>query len=153
MIPDNPPPPSLPQLQSSLSSLATATHILDGFAHRNKNQHRSTKWWASFDMLRRSLHKILPDLEAAVQRAKAISSSALGGPSSKRRKTAAAGGGGAGVTAKGKPTKQPELDRVVERATWTRDVVNVRAYEYVAIPPPPLPIPLFVLSRETSFGR
>lgn len=136
ITPTNPPSPPLPQLQSSLCSLATAAHILDGFAHRNKNQHRSTKWWAPFDMLRRTLRKILPDLEAAVQRAEIISSAALGGPPGKRRKTGG-GGGGAGAAARGKPAKQPELDRVVERATWTRDVVKTRAYEYAAMPCPP----------------
>lgn len=95
-------PPELPisTLQTALTSLTTATHILDGFAHRNKNQHRGTKWWASFATLRRNLHKLLPDLEGALQRAELV----------KARKT------------------QPELQRVVERAAWVRDVVGVRAY-------------------------
>lgn len=116
-------PPSLTQLQPSLSSLTTAAHILDGFAHRNKNQHRATRWWGPFDMLRRSLHKTLPDLEAAVQRAEIMSSSSTSAVGSKRKRTA--GGGGGAV----RQAKQPELDRVAERATWTRDVVGPRAFK------------------------
>lgn len=125
---NKPPSPSLAQLQSSLSSLATAAHILDGFAHRNKNQHRATKWWGPFDMLRRSLHKTLPDLEAAVQRAEVLSSSSTAA-GSKRKRAASGGAGGAARQA-----KQPEQDRVAERATWMRDVVGSRAYEYVFSP-------------------
>lgn len=126
----NQPAPSLAQLQSSLSSLVTASHILDGFAHRNKNQHRATRWWGPFDMLRRSLHKTLPDLEAAFQRAEILSSSSARGIGSKRKKTAGGGGGDvAAPAAAAKQARQPELDRVIERATWMRDVVDPRAYE------------------------
>ncbi|ROW15036.1 hypothetical protein VPNG_03352 [Cytospora leucostoma] len=114
--------PGLQTLQTSLASLATAAHILDGFVHRNRNQHRGTRWWGPFDMLRRSVRKALPDLEGAVQRAEVLSASA---PSSsgaaKRRKT---GRDGHAVA-----VKQPELERVVQRAQWIHDVAGVKAYE------------------------
>lgn len=114
-------PPDLPTLQSSLTRLSTAAHLLDGFVHRNKNQHRGTRWWAPFDMLRRSVRKLLPDLEGAVQRAELLSSSSSSAAPSKRRKTndkgAAAG------------AKQPELEKVEARAQWVHDVVAVKAFE------------------------
>lgn len=114
-------PPDLPTLQSSLTRLSTAAHLLDGFVHRNKNQHRGTRWWAPFDMLRRSVRKLLPDLEGAVQRAELLSSSSSAGAQAKRRKT---NDKGAAVAA-----KQPELERVEARAQWLHDVVAVKAFE------------------------
>ncbi|PHH62414.1 hypothetical protein CDD81_7133 [Ophiocordyceps australis] len=48
--------PSLPP--DSLASLATLLPILQAFNHRHRNQHRSTHWWASFNLLRRSLHAL-----------------------------------------------------------------------------------------------
>lgn len=114
-------PPDLPTLQSSLTRLSTAAHLLDGFVHRNKNQHRGTRWWAPFDMLRRSVHKLLPDLEGAVQRAELLSSSSSSAAQAKRRKTNDKGA----VIA----TKQPELDRVEMRAQWVHDVAAVKAFE------------------------
>ncbi|KAL1877411.1 hypothetical protein Daus18300_002395 [Diaporthe australafricana] len=112
------PPPDLPTLQSSLSRLATAAHLLDGFVHRNKNQHRGTRWWAPFDMLRRSVRKLVPDLEGAVQRAEFLSSSSLSAAPAKRRKT----------TTKA-AAQQPELGRVEARAQWVHDVVASKAFE------------------------
>lgn len=112
-------PPDLPTLQSSLTRLSIAAHLLDGFVHRNKNQHRGTRWWAPFDMLRRSVHKLLHDLESAVQRAELLSSSSSA--PAKRRKTSDKGAAIA--------TKQPELDRVEVRAQWVHDVAAVKAFE------------------------
>ncbi|KAI3393275.1 hypothetical protein diail_4508 [Diaporthe ilicicola] len=108
-------PPDLPALQSSLSRLSTAAHLLDGFVHRNKNQHRGTRWWGPFDMLRRGVRKLVPDLESAVQRAEFLSSSAVA--PAKRTKTAA------------KRAQQPELGRVEARAQWVHDVVAAKAFE------------------------
>ncbi|OLN81662.1 Ribonuclease MRP protein subunit rmp1 [Colletotrichum chlorophyti] len=42
--------------------------ILDGFNHRNKNQHRVACWWAQFDLLRRSLRRLADDLVARTRR-------------------------------------------------------------------------------------
>lgn len=117
-------PPDLPTLQNSLTRLSTAAHLLDGFVHRNKNQHRGTRWWAPFDMLRRSVRKLLPDLDGAVQRAELLSSSSSSSSSAapaKRRKTNDKGAAAA--------AKQPELDRVEVRAQWVHDVVAVKAFE------------------------
>lgn len=110
------PPPSLPQLHTALTSLQTATYILAGLNHRNKNQHRGTKWWPAFSMLRRSLQKLILDLEAAIQRAEVMAAS-----NAKQRKQPR--------IAIVKAAKQPELDRVVERAVWMREVLGPRAYE------------------------
>lgn len=114
-------PPDLPTLLSSLTRLSTAAHLLDGFVHRNKNQHRGTRWWAPFDMLRRSVRKLLPDMEGAVQRAELLSSTSSSSSSAqaKRRKT----------NDKGAGAKQPELGRVEVRAQWVHDAVAVNAFE------------------------
>lgn len=69
-------------------------------------------------MLRRSIRKLLPDLEGAVQRVEVMSSAAA---PAKRRKTDKAG------TSVG--VKQPELDKFVERAQWVYSVVGTNAYE------------------------
>ncbi|KFY35988.1 hypothetical protein V494_05419 [Pseudogymnoascus sp. VKM F-4513 (FW-928)] len=44
-------------------SLLPIQHLLHLTAHRNKNQHRIAKWWASFSMLRRQLGKLIAALE------------------------------------------------------------------------------------------
>ena len=54
-------------LQHSLERVGQALHILDAFNHRNKNQHHSSRWWAQFEMLRRSVRKTIPEVEAAVE--------------------------------------------------------------------------------------
>lgn len=123
-----PPPPAsaaaaLAQLQTTLHALTTASGILQGFAHRNKNQHRGTRWWGPFGMLSRGVrNKLLPDLEAAVRRAEVLSSSSS---LHKRRKAGSdPDGHGAGVR-----RRQPELDRFAERAQWVHDVAVPKAYE------------------------
>lgn len=118
---NDPPPgtPSLPQLHSTLTSLQTATHILAGLTHRNKNQHRGTKWWPAFNMLRRSLQKLILDLEAAIQRAEVMMVVPSAGKKQQQRKAA--------TTLKA--AKQLELDRVMERVAWVRAVLGPRAYE------------------------
>ncbi|OBT73821.1 hypothetical protein VF21_06718 [Pseudogymnoascus sp. 05NY08] len=51
------PPGSTPE------SLLPIQHLLHLTAHRNKNQHRIAKWWASFSILRRQLGKLITALE------------------------------------------------------------------------------------------
>lgn len=46
-----------------LDLLGPAQEILDLFNHRNKNQHRLSKWWKQFDMLRRGIRKLIAVLE------------------------------------------------------------------------------------------
>ncbi len=41
-----------------LDRLVGANEMLRGFNHRNKNQHRASKWWADFDALRRHTGKL-----------------------------------------------------------------------------------------------
>jgi hypothetical protein len=53
-------------LNSAINSLSPALELLERFHHRNKNQHRLSKWWAQADMLRRHVRKMLPELEQAV---------------------------------------------------------------------------------------
>lgn len=71
-------------------------------------------------MLRRSVRKLVPDLEGAVQRAELLSSSSAA--PAKRRKTSDKGSAVAAA-------KQPELGRVEVRAQWVHDVVAVKAFE------------------------
>ncbi|KAK4123901.1 hypothetical protein N657DRAFT_681014 [Parathielavia appendiculata] len=64
-------PPTLDSaiLTPAIASLAPALELLERFHHRNKNQHRISKWWAQADMLRRHIWKMLGELEAAVEAA------------------------------------------------------------------------------------
>jgi ribonuclease MRP protein subunit RMP1 len=50
------PPPPHPELISILQILSAANH-------RNKNQHRLSKWWKSFSQLRRQVAKLITELE------------------------------------------------------------------------------------------
>lgn len=50
--------PPLPELESILS-------MLSAFAHRNKNQHRLSKWWKSFSQLRRQISSLISELRAS----------------------------------------------------------------------------------------
>lgn len=69
-------------------------------------------------MLRRSLQKLILNLEAAIQRAEVLSSIPT---YAKQMKKA--------TSSTSKNAKQPELDRVVERAVWMKTVLGPRAYE------------------------
>jgi ribonuclease MRP protein subunit RMP1 len=62
-------------IQPSLDLLSPALGILDLFAHRNKNQHRLSKWWAQFDMLRRGARKLLADMQACLESQAKLASS------------------------------------------------------------------------------
>lgn len=50
------PPHPYPELESILS-------MLSAFAHRNKNQHRLSKWWKPFSQLRRHISSLVFELE------------------------------------------------------------------------------------------
>ncbi|ELR02489.1 hypothetical protein GMDG_05538 [Pseudogymnoascus destructans 20631-21] len=56
------PPVVLPSWCTA-ESLLPIQHLLHLTAHRNKNQHRIAKWWASFSILRRQLGKLITALE------------------------------------------------------------------------------------------
>jgi ribonuclease MRP protein subunit RMP1 len=51
----SPAPPPFPELTSILSALSA-------FAHRNKNQHRLSKWWKPFSQLRRQVSSLVSEL-------------------------------------------------------------------------------------------
>ncbi|KAK3333878.1 hypothetical protein B0T19DRAFT_139841 [Cercophora scortea] len=53
-----------PLLEQALGTLLPALELLERFHHRNKNQHRLSKWWAHADMLRRHLRKLAHILDA-----------------------------------------------------------------------------------------
>lgn len=55
--------PQTPQLSSIKQELSSITQILHLTHHRNKNQHRLTKWWKQFSILRRNTSKLLLDVE------------------------------------------------------------------------------------------
>ncbi|KAK3989503.1 hypothetical protein QBC44DRAFT_327479 [Cladorrhinum sp. PSN332] len=50
-------------LTSSIECLVPALEILSKFHHRNRNQHRLSKWWAQADMVRRHTRKMVELLE------------------------------------------------------------------------------------------
>ncbi|KAB5570338.1 hypothetical protein GE09DRAFT_704328 [Coniochaeta sp. 2T2.1] len=108
------PPPSSPH-QRALESLAAAVGILDLFAHRNKNQHRLSKWWAPFDMLRRNARKVIPDVEACIE-----SQTKIAALEAKKKKTA---------TREKAKEKDDELRKKMQlRARWLGDEIVPRAY-------------------------
>ncbi|MCJ1419381.1 hypothetical protein MMC32_005736 [Xylographa parallela] len=45
------------------TSLIKVSQTLRLFHHRNKNQHRRSKWWKWFALLRRSVNRLLTDLQ------------------------------------------------------------------------------------------
>ncbi|KAK6210227.1 hypothetical protein QIS74_11811 [Colletotrichum tabaci] len=51
----------------TVAALVPVLQIFDGFNHRNKNQHRVARWWARFDLLRRSVRRLHDALEARVR--------------------------------------------------------------------------------------
>ncbi|KAL2256067.1 hypothetical protein VTK26DRAFT_2240 [Humicola hyalothermophila] len=70
--PDLHPTHILDNLNNAIASLSPALEILEGFHHRNKNQHRLSKWWAQADMLRRHVRKMLRELEDGIVEAERL---------------------------------------------------------------------------------
>jgi hypothetical protein len=64
------PPDTAALLTSTSESLAPLLPILDGFAHRHKNQHSSTHWWSSFSILRRAIRNLSQDLVSRPKKTK-----------------------------------------------------------------------------------
>ncbi|TLS29298.1 hypothetical protein PpBr36_00498 [Pyricularia pennisetigena] len=70
---DADPSSSTSKLEEAAALLAPAHEILEKFNYKHKNQHRLSKWWAGFDMLRRhtakfSRDEIRPALDASTKR-------------------------------------------------------------------------------------
>lgn len=80
-------------------------------------------------MLRRSLQKLISDLEAAIQRVEVLSLSLPTTTTTTTTKQMKKKAASSSTSTTAKPIKQPELDRVVERAMWMKAVLGPRAYE------------------------
>lgn len=65
-------------LSSSLSSLSTDTVLVDRIWYKNKSQFKSAFWWASFDAVRRTLHRLLSPPCANALRSLALVYAGLG---------------------------------------------------------------------------
>ncbi|KAG5754107.1 hypothetical protein H9Q72_008104 [Fusarium xylarioides] len=63
-------PPDAALLATTSDSLAPLIPILNGFAHRHKNQHSSTHWWSSFSILRRAVRNLVNDLNSRPRKVK-----------------------------------------------------------------------------------
>ncbi|KAI1393474.1 uncharacterized protein F4822DRAFT_423942 [Hypoxylon trugodes] len=50
------------EYEEALDQLQPLQPILQGFNHRNRNQHRRAAWWASFGMLRRHVDRLVYEL-------------------------------------------------------------------------------------------
>ncbi|KAL2141167.1 hypothetical protein VTI28DRAFT_2751 [Corynascus sepedonium] len=116
-------------ITAALASLSPALELLERFHHRNRNQHRTSRWWAPADMLRRHMRKMLGELEAALGEAERRER--------KRARTAA------GVTMKKGKEKDEHMggrrkesgglgeelmEVVVKRATYLRGQLGPGAY-------------------------
>ncbi|KAM7191743.1 hypothetical protein V8F33_008710 [Rhypophila sp. PSN 637] len=112
--------------QKAINSLEPALHILERFHHRNKNQHRRSKWWAEADMLRRQLRKFIEALHDGLEeeeRDNRILARASKNPAT-------------GMKMKGKSGKENELEDglvkdkfgIYERGVYFRGVLVPRAW-------------------------
>ncbi|KAF5647768.1 ribonuclease MRP subunit rmp1 [Fusarium sp. NRRL 25303] len=63
-------PPDAALLATTSDSLAPLIPILNGFAHRHKNQHSSSHWWSSFSVLRRAVRNLVNDLNSRPRKVK-----------------------------------------------------------------------------------
>ncbi|CZR47099.1 hypothetical protein LB506_007271 [Fusarium annulatum] len=63
-------PPDAALLATTSDSLAPLIPILNGFAHRHKNQHSSSHWWSSFSVLRRAVRNLVDDLNSRPRKVK-----------------------------------------------------------------------------------
>ncbi|KAK4215390.1 hypothetical protein QBC37DRAFT_481476 [Rhypophila decipiens] len=112
--------------QKAINSLEPALHILERFHHRNKNQHRRSKWWAEADMLRRQVKKFIEALYDGLEeeeRANKILARASKNPAT-------------GMKMKGKSGKENDLgdglvkDKfgIYERGVYLRGLLVPRAW-------------------------
>ncbi|KAF5634518.1 ribonuclease mrp subunit rmp1 [Fusarium sp. NRRL 52700] len=63
-------PPDAALLATTSDSLAPLITILNGFAHRHKNQHSSSHWWSSFSLLRRAVRNLVNDINSRPRKVK-----------------------------------------------------------------------------------
>ena len=48
-----------------INKLQDTSKLLQLIHHRNKNQHRNAKWWEWLAKLKRSVHKLIQELQAS----------------------------------------------------------------------------------------
>jgi len=73
-------------LGKTLASLTPTLEILERFHHRNRNQHRLSKWWSHADMLRRNLRKFLVAVELRLAEVERIPRSSNSSSSNSKKK-------------------------------------------------------------------
>ena len=107
--------------QAALDLVRPVQPLLAGFAHRNKNQHRGARWFASFAMLRRHVDKLADETAARAAAAR---------PPKKKKKKPPQGDQDGGDDDDDGPAPR--------RARWLRDVLVPKCYLCVKwkIPPP-----------------
>ncbi|KAK3313557.1 hypothetical protein B0H66DRAFT_356075 [Apodospora peruviana] len=99
--------------QKAINTLAPALDILERFHHRNKNQHRLSKWWSSADMLRRHLRKMIESLEDGFEEEEKKAKALL-----KKKKE----------TSNKKMDQSGHGERIASRAEYLRHILVPRAY-------------------------
>lgn len=90
--------------------------LLAGFAHRNRNQHRGARWFASFAMLRRHVDKLADETAARAARPPRMNPQKKKKKPDPRRREAAVEGGG------------DDDGPAPRRARWLRDVLVPKCY-------------------------
>ncbi|TLD23297.1 hypothetical protein PspLS_07252 [Pyricularia sp. CBS 133598] len=108
---------STSKLEKAAALLAPAQEILEKFNYKHKNQHRLSKWWAGFDMLRRHTAKFFrdelrPALDALTKRDSMSQSSKK--KQSKRQRT--------------EPHDEDVTAGAVAKAKWMGDYLIPKAY-------------------------
>ena len=58
-------------LHIDVVALRTISQVLNLLNHRNKNQHRRSQWWKRFSRLRRSVEKLLQEVDDQNEKAAA----------------------------------------------------------------------------------
>lgn len=54
---------AISEMDMEVTQLQAATHTLHLLYHRNKNQHRHSKWWKWFSMLKRCVSRLLHEVQ------------------------------------------------------------------------------------------
>ncbi|KAG6001793.1 hypothetical protein E4U21_003810 [Claviceps maximensis] len=94
--------PSIDDLRATLSTILP---LLNAFNHRHRNQHRSSSWWSTFGIFRRSLVKLTRALEYQIPNR-----------------------GGSGSSSSSSSKKRHGIDDVSTRVTWLNNHLLPRAF-------------------------
>ncbi|KAK4456607.1 hypothetical protein QBC42DRAFT_149727, partial [Cladorrhinum samala] len=102
-------------LTSSIESLIPALELLSRFHHRNKNQHRLSKWWSQADMLRRHTRKMVELIEDVLPEAEKLEKIRKANSTKLNKKPK-------------KDPKKEENESVTQRALYMRWQLGPRAF-------------------------